>query len=489
MKWTSEQRYRNLEEASEQEIQELNEKVKNSPWRQKFHIQPTTGLLNDPNGFSYYNGEYHMFYQWFPLGPVHGLKYWYHMSSKNLVHWEDHGIAIKPSHYFDSHGAYSGSALEHKGKLYLLYTGNRRDENWMRNSTQCMVIMDEKKFFSKLDHPVINQIPDGFTEHFRDPKLWKQDNKFYAVIGAQKVNQEGCAVLYSSQDLLAWEFEGEIQTDLDSFGYMWECPDYFVLHDRGILMFSPQGIEPEGYKYRNIFQTGYVIGDKLNVQEKKLNHGEFSELDRGFDFYAPQTMKDTHGRRIMVGWMGLPDIEYPTDPYGWAHCLTLPRELSLSNEKLVQKPIKELELLRRNLTEAKGEIYNEFKMFQGFTGITYELICEFNNVDADELGIEFRKGDQEKTTIKYNDRKGKLILDRTNSGSPVGVSYGTIRECSFNNKNVKFQMFVDVSSVEIFINDGEEIFTSRIFPGEDSIGIRFFALGGKTFFKTMKWDY
>ena len=119
MEWTREQRYRKIEEATKDELQKLSTRVKSCPWRQVFHIQPETGLLNDPNGFSYYNGEYHLFYQWFPLGPVHGLKYWYHTTSKDLVHWKNAGIAINPNSNFDSHGAYSGSAIEHEDNLYL----------------------------------------------------------------------------------------------------------------------------------------------------------------------------------------------------------------------------------------------------------------------------------------------------------------------------------------------------------------------------------
>src|SRR5688500_10458641 len=121
MEWTTEKRYRRFEDESPEAMQELKEKVNACLWRQAFHIQPTTGLLNDPNGFAFYNGYYHLFYQWFPLGPVHGLKYWYHVKSKDLVHWEDEGTGIAPGAFFDKHGAYSGSAIEHDGNLYLIY--------------------------------------------------------------------------------------------------------------------------------------------------------------------------------------------------------------------------------------------------------------------------------------------------------------------------------------------------------------------------------
>ncbi|MFX3623640.1 MAG: glycoside hydrolase family 32 protein [Ectobacillus sp.] len=488
MEWTREQRYRRIEDAGKEELGELTAKVDGCSWRQAFHIQPHTGLLNDPNGFSYYNGEYHLFYQWFPLGPVHGLKYWYHMKSKDLVHWEDAGVGIRPDRYFDSHGAYSGSAIEHEGKLYLFYTGNTRDESWVRHPYQCIAIMDKDGNIEKVDKPVIAEVPKGYTDHFRDPKVWKNGETFYAVIGAQRENETGCVVLYSSPDLIHWTFEGEIQTELQRFGYMWECPDYFELGENGVLVFSPQGLAPEGDKYQNIYQSGYIIGSRLDLQNRSMEHGDFIELDRGFDFYAPQTMEDQNGRRILVGWMGVPEIEYPTDKRGWAHCLTLPRELSVRDGKLIQKPVKELELMRKQQYKAEDVLNNEKKMYKGLSGTTYELICQFHNQDAKEFGIEFRAGENEKTVIQYDVENKKVILDRTYSGEETGSAYGTTRKCNMNSKDITFHMFVDVSSVEIFVNDGEEVFTSRIFPREDSKEIRFFAKGGSTTVNAVKWD-
>lgn len=487
MEWTKERRYRTLEEASQEEVLELEQRVNNSVWRQTFHIQPNTGLLNDPNGFSYFNGEYHLFYQWFPLGPVHGLKYWYHVKSKDLVNWEDAGIGIKPGDYFDSHGAYSGSAIEHEGKLYLLYTGNTRDNDWGRNPYQCLAVMNHDGEITKLP-PVLSEVPEGYTDHFRDPKIWKKDDQFFMVIGAQRTNETGCIVLYQSKDLLSWSFKGEMKTELPQFGYMWECPDYFELGDQGILVFSPQGIAPNGDLYQNIYQSGYLIGNQLDVENGLFSHGEFQELDRGFDFYAPQTMEDHKGRRILVGWVGLPEIDYPTDSHGWAHCLSLPRELTEKNGKLLQNPVKELQGLRKNEKGTEDILHDEGKSYVGFTGTTYELITEFQNQDAKTFGIEFRTGKNEKTIITYDTIEKKLVLDRTHSGTSFATSYGTVRKCTIDSKKVKLQMFVDVSSVEIFVNDGEEVFTSRIFPSRESEGIRFFATGGKVTFQATKWE-
>ncbi|MEH7117310.1 sucrose-6-phosphate hydrolase [Neobacillus vireti] len=488
MIWTKEKRYRRIEEASEEELLKLQSKVRGCHWRQTFHIQPETGLLNDPNGFSYYNGEYHLFYQWFPLGPVHGLKYWYHTKSKDLVHWENAGIGIEPSNEFDGHGAYSGSAIEHEGKLHLLYTGNTRDESWVRHPYQCLAIMDAAGKINKLEQPVIDHVPYGYTDHFRDPKVWKAGNEFYAVIGAQRENETGCVVLYRSNDLHNWHFEGELQTSLSPFGYMWECPDYFELEDQGVFIFSPQGLSPNGDQFQNIYQSGYVLGEPLDVKTRILTHGSFQELDRGFDFYAPQTMIGPDGRRILVGWMGLPEIDYPTDKNGWVHCLTLPRELSIRGSKLIQQPVKELHRLRKQQYDIKDVLLKEKKTYEHFNGTTFEMICEFESFNAEAVGVEFRAGEKEKTVLFYDAVQKKVVLDRTHSGEPVGEEYGTVRKCSVDGHKIKFHLFVDVSSVEIFVNDGEEVFTSRIFPGGDSKDIRFFAEGGRALFQASKWD-
>ncbi|MCV9951456.1 sucrose-6-phosphate hydrolase [Paenibacillus sp. BT-177] len=490
MKMTKEQKYRLIEQAEPGEIASLQKKVEQCQWRQSFHIQPPTGLLNDPNGFSYYQGEYHLFYQWFPLGTDHGMKYWYHLKSKDLVTWHSAGIGITPGDDFDSHGAYSGSALEHEDKLYMMYTGNTRDENWIRHPYQCMAVMDESGRITKWEHPVIDHVPEGYTDNFRDPKLWKDGDSFYCVIGAQRTNSTGCAVLYRSTDLHTWQFEGELNTGLESFGYMWECPDYFELNGAGVLVFSPQGLEPSGDENHNIYQSGYVIGKLLNTETRTLEHGAFHELDRGFDFYAPQTMIDPQGRRIMVAWMGLPDIEYPTDPNGWAHCLTLPRELTLHEGKLLQRPIPELTTLRRNSEDRVADtLSSESKTYEGFKGTAYELICEVDLLDAKAFGIEFRASETEKTVIKYNAVSRKLVLDRSQSGEPVAAEYGEVRQCAWDKDHIKLHLFVDTSSVEIFVNDGEEVFTSRIFPHRESDEIRFFADKGEALFQAVKWNF
>ncbi|WP_110932812.1 glycoside hydrolase family 32 protein [Paenibacillus bouchesdurhonensis] len=487
MTLSREQKYRKLDQATPEELEQLREQVAHCPWRQSFHIQPPYGLLNDPNGFAFYDGEYHLFYQWFPLGTFHGMKYWYHTKSKDLARWENIGIGIEPGDPQDSHGAYSGSGIVKDGELYLMYTGNTRNEAWVRLPYQNLAVMSRDGSIAKRSKPVITAVPDGYTEHFRDPKVWRADGKYYCVIGAQRTNGTGCAVLYQSQDLLTWSFLGEISTQLNDFGYMWECPDYFELDQQGVLLFCPQGLSPKGDSFQNVYQSGYVVGKPLDVRTGRLDHEPFRELDRGFDFYAPQTTAAPDGRRILVAWMGLPDIGYPTDRHGWAHCLTLPRELKLRDGKIIQRPVKELEKLRKDEVTAQAVLRSETKSFTGLQGTNYELVCEFSEADAERFGIEFRAGSTERTALTYDRNAKKIILDRSLSGQTIESEYGSERRCSLDAETIKFQLFVDASSVEIFVNDGEEVFTSRIFPSEDSTQIRFFAHGGSAACRASLW--
>lgn len=475
MKWTKEARYRPYSMMTEEEKTALTETVAHSPWRQTFHIQPPTGLLNDPNGFSYYDGMYHLFYQWFPYGAVHGLKHWYHVVSKDLATWTEQGLAIEPDLPHESHGAYSGSGFVHDNKLHLLYTGNQRTDEWERVPNQALAVMNSDWSIEKRPLPLIANSPEGYTEHFRDPKVWKDGDTFYFVIGAQRDSLTGCALLYKSSDVLNWELVSEISTTYADFGYMWECPDYFELDGKGILVFSPQGVEAEGTHYQNIYQTGYLIGSPLDLKTGEFQHGPFHELDAGFDFYAPQSTEAKDGRRIVIGWMGLPDIEYPSDRYNWAHCLTLPREVTLADGKLIQKPVQELEKRR-----GKG---TPFQHSNGETtldaGTTYEIKLEFSSIESLNYGIRLRTSETEQTTLTFDQTKNMLTLDRSKSGEVPAQAYGTTRSVSLDGEKLtSLQLFVDTSSVEIFANNGQVVFTSRIFPQEESTGFQTFAKQG-----------
>ena len=466
-----------VREDEEKSILEKKEIVEKDFWRQKYHIQGIVGLINDPNGFSQFKGKYHMFYQWNPLGTNHKNKTWAHSVSSDLLNWERLETALRPDTWYSKDGVYSGSAIVDDDKLYLFYTGNVKDSEGNRESYQCLAVSSDGENFERWEPSIVNQ-PDGYTRHIRDPKIWKKDGKFYAVIGIQGENLEGKAVLYSSENIKDWKFEGEIaganHGKIKDFGFMWECPDYFQLKDektgeiKDLLIFSPQGLEPEGDLYNNKYQTGYLFG-KLDYEKPEFEIlSDFVEIDRGHDFYAPQSMEDDKGRRLVVGWMGIPEEEdFPTVRNEWLHCLTLPRELKVIDGKLYQVPIKEMESIRGEKIEFSGKVAGEVKVG---TGVTYELKAKFSDFNSD-FGLKLRTGKNSETILKFDYNDKKFVLNRTKGEQPDKrlrkVYLGDISE-------LELTVFVDNSSVEVFINGGAEVFSSRIFPEKDADGISVF---------------
>jgi len=180
MEWTTERRYRRYEDWSNDEIKQIKEKMAQSPWHTHYHVEPKMGLLNDPNGFSYFDGKWILFYQNFPFGAAHGLKSWVQLESDDLVHFTETGVKVLPDTPLDSHGAYSGSAMQFGDQLFLFYTGNVRDENWIRHPYQVGALLGKDGKISKIDKVLIDQPADS-TDHFRDPQIFNFKGQYYAI--------------------------------------------------------------------------------------------------------------------------------------------------------------------------------------------------------------------------------------------------------------------------------------------------------------------
>ena len=170
--------------------------------------------------------------------------HWGHAVSEDLVHWEYLPLALAPSESYDDHmrgGCFSGSAIEHDGKLFLMYTGTKNDGNGFEQS-QCIAYSEDGIHFEKYEgNPVITAPPNVPKDFFRDPKVWKHDEKYYMICGARK-NDFAQALLYCSKDMLHWEFVNVLAESRGEWGYMWECPDIYPLGDKYVLMFSPMGL-------------------------------------------------------------------------------------------------------------------------------------------------------------------------------------------------------------------------------------------------------
>ena len=418
------------------------------PHRLTHHLMPPAGWLNDPNGLCYYKGRYHVFFQYSPFEVKGGLKFWGHYSSEDLVSWRYEGVPLYPDSPMDCHGVYSGSALAEKDTMHLFYTGNVKldgDYDYINNgritSTIHVESTDGIRFGVKEEVILASQYPEDYTCHIRDPKVWKEHDQYHMVLGGRKKNDQGAVLFYRSEELKKWEFDGELTTE-KPFGYMWECPDVFELDGQKILSVSPQGVKREKYRYQNIYLSGYFV-----MKEEKVQAEDFCEWDMGFDFYAPQTFLDQKGRRLLIGWMGMPDAdeEYQnrTLEEGWQHCLTVPRELRYQNGKIYQYPVEELMNLRRW----------EKKLSQEDREVEIE--------GAFDLELQLEKGSVKVVltdvfTLEHKD--GILTLTMNEE---AGAGRSSRNACVEQVKDIR--ILADTSAVEIYVNQGEVVFSSRFY--------------------------
>lgn len=427
------------------------------PHRPLWHLAPAVGLLNDPNGFIHFQGHYHLFYQWNPLACAHGAKFWGHWRSTDLVNWQHEPVALVPGDDYDSHGCYSGSAVDDHGTLTLIYTGNVKYPDGGRTAWQCLARAREDGTYDKLG-PVY-PLPAGYTGHVRDPKVWFEDGQWWMVLAAQDPQLQGKVLLLSSPDLQQWHNCGELAgsrlNGLGDFGYMWECPDLFRLDGQAILLTCPQGLMPQAEQWLNRFQCGWFAGD-LDLQAVTFRHGDFHELDAGFEFYAPQTTETADGRRLLFGWMGVPEQDetlHPTLAYGWVHIMTCPRELHVEHGWLYQRPARELVALRGEKTGWQGNANRlpALPMASAELQITPRDNEPFCLTLGDSLWLEWDGQ--------------RLILSRPS------LKDGHLEYRYWRGALQHLQLLCDRSSVEIFINHGQAVMSSRYFPASTATAI------------------
>ena len=415
------------------------------PWRPAFHLAPPVGWLNDPNGLCRFRGEYHVFYQYSPFDAGGGVKFWGHDKSRDLLTWERCPVMLCPDHPWDLHGAYSGSALCGEEGMYLFYTGSVKydgDFDYVltgrENNTALAFSPDGVRLEWKRLLMGPEDYPAGLSRHVRDPKVWAQDGGYYMVLGARTAEDRGEVLVFFSGDRLHWEHINTLRTP-EPFGYMWECPDLFELDGQWFLMVSPQGVEGRGPGLENRYACGYfpLYGDFRG----NCALGEFVPLDYGFDFYAPQTFVDGP-RRLLIGWMGMPDAAYgnPTTAWGWQHCLTVPREVTCVNGRLRMRPAAELEGLRGGRREYA---FSESLSIPLPQSAEILIDCEEGlSLDLSGVGLEAAEG---RLTV----REG---------------GYGrTVRTAPLQDLR-RLRILADTSALEIFVNDGEAVLSTRWYP-------------------------
>lgn len=463
-------------------------------WNPSFHIEPRQGWLNDPNGLCQFRGRYHAYYQYAPNWPTDELKYWGHVVSDDLISWEDLGVALAPDIQLDRSGVFSGCTWVDKGGapdggdlMRVFYTGNVVDTfddervDWGREANQIMTTSENGLHFSPKKALLTNaDYPASCTLHVRDPKVWEQDGCLHMLLGARQRGpldtdnpdargDFGSVLVYDSHDKgESWQLRRTILPKNAAvahlvFGYMWECPNVIRMGDREFLAVCPQGLPSESYRWQNLWQAGYF---PLPEHEKIIDIDavpldNFTEWDHGFDFYAPQIFADERGRTISIGWMGTFDHSYTSVPEGMdrAHTMTLPREITLGADGLLRQwPVTELD---------------------NYRGEARALPCGKSLVSdslaADVILKQIEDGDAQ---IWLND-----VLEVFVESGSFGIRFaqteaGALASAGRQSRSIRLEslddlrMIVDGSTIEIYVNGGAEVFSTRWFPLSDRLTIR-----------------
>ena len=328
---------------------------------------------------------------------------------------------------------------------------------------QCIATSTDYRTFQKVkSNPIISNknIPEFLSlKDFRDPKIIKRENQFYALVVTKTENNTGSIVLFESHDAVQWVYKSVVLTSNNTFGEMWECPDLLEINGKDILFFSAINMPNQQEKYKNISSCLYFVGS-MDWEAGTYTYDFFDEIDAGLDFYAPQTAVLPDGSPLLIAWMQMWDRNIPTHELGhhWAGCMTVIRRLSLINNTLFQKPYIPN---RRTICEI------ELVKFTTMQLLNCPLYFSFNFEEKSDFIFSLSN---EKEEISFQKKNGQFILDREKLVNSIKGREENYKEC--RNWNAiklvinKIEIVLDTSSIEIFIGNGEKTMSMRFFSHE-----------------------
>lgn len=467
-------------------------------FRPIYHYAPPKNWVNDPNGLVFHEGKYHLFYQYNPYGSKWGHMTWAHAVTADFFHWVEQPIAI-PENERDSVMIFSGSAVvdaknssglgtAENPPLVAVYTAHHYRAKHLQNQ-HLAYSNDGGTSWVKYDK---NPVIDLGKEDFRDPNVfWHEQSKQWVM--AVVLPKEYKCLFYGSKDLKAWTLLSEF-TNTGDRRSIWECPALVELPlDNGkqskwaLLISAAHPDTTKGY-----VGMQYFVGDFDGKTFKNVNSPEtVLWLDYGKDFYAAIPWNQTpDNRKIIYAWMSNWAYAGDVPTQTWRGQFSLPRTVRLQTYpegiRIVQQPVEELVRLRKkeipfeNTTlEGINQVFNTLKSNTLEINITFEIP---EKETEKEFGLKLRQGAQEETVVGYEVEKQQLFLDRTRSGKVSFSPKFPSRETAplFLEKNqIKLQIFLDRSSVEVFANEGKVAMTSLVFPSKESNGLSIFSYSGK----------
>lgn len=422
---------------------------------------PAANWMNDPNGPIYWQGKYHMFYQYNPHGAYWGDMHWGHAVSEDMIRWRHLPVALAPTPGGpDKDGVFSGCAVIDNGEVTVVYTGVNPETQCIATSTGGLTAW--KKYAG---NPVIGAPPPGLdVTGFRDPAVWKEGDTWLMAVGSGFRGKGGAVLLYESRDLRHWNYlhplvsgnmrAGASAKDPVDSGEMWECPDFFPLGDQHLLIISTERV------------VKYLMGKYAGRHFRAESMGG---IDYG-SYYAARTMTNTGNRRILWGWITEGRSVEAQKAAGWSGAMSLPRELSLLGSRLEMRPAAEVEKLRGK------------RLGPGAEGDRLEIQAEIDPGDAARAGLKLRAApDGSEQTLVYYDRGQRLLcVDRSRSSTDRSADRGMQSGPFYlrGGEPLRLRIFLDGSVIEIFANE-RFCLTARVYPaGPRSTGVAFDASGG-----------
>ncbi|MCA0991950.1 GH32 C-terminal domain-containing protein [Guptibacillus hwajinpoensis] len=471
-------------------------------YRSQFHYTPEKNWMNDPNGLVYHNGEYHVFYQYNPTGISWGPMNWGHAVSTDLVNWERLPTALEE----DENGfIWSGSVVVDedntagfgKDAMVAMFTHEKGG-----NQSQSLAYSNDngRSWQKYAGNPVLTNL-DQFSV-FRDPKVfWHEaSNQWVMLLAVEDQFQKQFVRIYHSKNMKDWTFASDFGENQGSHEGVWEVPDLFPLpvdgdpqNTKWVMQVSLSKGAPAGGS-----GVQYFIGDFDGTNFRNDNLAStVLYADYGADYYAPLTFNHVpDGRRIAMGWMNNWEYGQAIPTSIWRSKLTVPKELSLKSisdlgVRLVQNPVSELQSLRGEESYWTNEIVVPGEnLLSDMKGDTLEIVAEFQTEQstAKEFGFNVRVGRDEFTEVSYNITNATLSLDRSKSGdTSFSQSFAAKHEAIMMPSEgvVTLHLLVDRSSIEVFGNDGQVVFSDQIFPHLTSNQIELYAIDGEISMKSL----
>ncbi len=350
--------------------------------------------------------------------------------------WEHQKIALAPQDHYDQLGCFSGSAHFENEQLYLYYTGNTQVQ------TQCLAVSNNFQDFEKfIGNPFINteHIPEHIDPaQLRDPKFIQKDGFNYLLLGALTKNGHGTIAVFKGQTLTDFEYQFSLGDETHRIGTMWECPDLMTLDQQDVLIFSPQYTDRDPqHDMPNLHSAVYSVG-AIDLEHQTCSLNGFHLIDQGFDFYAPQTLQDQEGRRILIAWMDMWESDNVTHrlEHGWSGCMTYPRELSLENKRLIQRPARELDSLRQLKSHLDHLKVNSQQLILSPFPV-YDAVLKITAASKAVYTLIFHNT----MTLTHDPASKHLLINRN----------GQQRQLHYDKEVLELRILSDVSSVELFI--------------------------------------